>query len=74
MAKKRQKMTPQFKDQVALEPVRKRESGRAIATRRALHPNQVGTWKRQLIYATPEAFASRQSGRQVHQGVRRVAP
>ena len=65
MARKRRRFTPQFKARVALEAVRERESVKAIATRHELHPNQVGTWKRQLLEAVPEVFAGGQDRRLV---------
>ena len=60
MAGKRRRFTSQFKARVALEALRERESVKAIATRHELHPNQVGTWKRQLLEAVPEVFAGGQ--------------
>ena len=42
---------------VALEALRERDSVQAIAARRELHPNQVTTWKRQLLEGLPEVFA-----------------
>ncbi|MCY4647939.1 MAG: transposase [Gammaproteobacteria bacterium] len=61
MAKKRRRFTPEFKARVALEALRERDSVQAIARRHKLHPNQVSTWKRQLLDAVPEVFA--QDGR-----------
>ena len=57
MARKRRRFTPEFKAQVALEALRERDSVQAIARRHELHPNQVSTWKRQLLDAVPEVFA-----------------
>lgn len=57
MAGKRRRFTPEFKARVALEALRERDSLQAIATRHELHPNQVSTWKRQLLEGLPEVFA-----------------
>ena len=45
MARKRRRFTAEFKARVA------------IAARHELHPNQVTTWKRQLLEGLPEVFA-----------------
>ena len=57
MARKRRRFTAEFKARVALEALRERDSVQAIAARRELHPNQVTTWKRQLLKGLPEVFA-----------------
>ena len=44
MARKRRRFTAEFKGRVALEALRE--------------PNQVSAWKRQLLDAVPEVFAS----------------
>ena len=49
MARKRRRFTAEFKARVALEALRERDSVQAIAARHELHPNQVTTWKRQLL-------------------------
>ena len=49
MARKRRRFTAEFKARVALEALRERDSVQAIAARHELHPNQVTTWKRQLV-------------------------
>ncbi len=41
----------------ALGALRERDSVQAIAARHELHPNQVTTWKRQLLEGLPEVFA-----------------
>ena len=47
MAGKRRRCTSEFKAQVALEALRKRDSVQAIATRHRIHPTHVSRWKRQ---------------------------
>ena len=58
MARKRRRFTPEFRARVALEALWERDSVQAIARRHELHPNQVSAWKRQLLDAVPEVFAS----------------
>ncbi|WP_420442398.1 transposase [Candidatus Palauibacter sp.] len=58
MAGKRRRFTSEFKARVALEALRERDSLQAIAMRHELHPNQVSTWKRQLLEGLPEVFAA----------------
>ncbi len=57
MAGKRRRFTPEFKARVALDALREHDSVQAIARRHELHPNQVSTWKRQLLEGLPEVFA-----------------
>ena len=57
MARKRRRFTAEFQARVALEALRERDSVQAIARRHELHPNQVSTWKRQLLEGLPEVFA-----------------
>ena len=57
MARKRRRFTAEFKARVALEALRERDSVQVIARRHELHPNQVSTWKRQLLEGLPEVFA-----------------
>ena len=57
LARKRRRFTAEFKARVALEALRERDSVQAIAARHELHPNQVTTWKRQLLEGLPEVFA-----------------
>ena len=60
MARKRRRFTAEFKARVALEALRERDSVQAIAVRHEVHPNQVTTWKRQLLEGLPEVFAGRE--------------
>ncbi len=62
MAGKRRRFTPEFKARVALEALRERDSLQAIAMRRELHPNQVRTWRRQLLEGLPKVFVGARAG------------
>ena len=68
MARRRRRFTPEFKARVALQALRERDSGQAIAARHELHPNQVRTWKRQLIEGLPEVFAGQRNRGGVNDG------
>ncbi len=67
MARKRRRFTPEFKARVALEALRERDSVQAIAARHELHPNQVSTWKRQLLEGLPEVFAGGAGRKAAHE-------
>ncbi len=54
---KRRKFTPEFKAQVALEALRGDKTIQEIAAKHRVHPNQVGTWKRQAIDGLGEVFS-----------------
>jgi len=54
---KRRKFTPEFKAKVALEALRGDRTIQEIAARHKVHPNQVGTWKRQAIDGLGDVFA-----------------
>ena len=73
MAGKRRRFTPEFKARVALEALREDDSVQAIARRHELDPNQVSTWKRQLLQGLPEVFAGG-AGRKLRQGARGEGP
>jgi len=54
----RRRFTAEFKAQVALEALRGDRTIQEIATRHAVHPNQVSTWKRQAMDGLGEVFSS----------------
>ena len=47
--KRRRRFTADFKKRVALEALRGDRTVQAIAAKHEVHPNQVGTWKRQAV-------------------------
>jgi len=55
---KRRKFTPEFKAKVALEALRGDRTIQEIAARHKVHPNQVGTWKRQAMDGLGEVFSN----------------
>ena len=49
MGNKRRNFDPAFKAKVALEALRERKTLSELASAYDLHPNQIATWKQQLI-------------------------
>jgi transposase-like protein len=54
VTKKRKKYSSQFK--LALEPVKGQRTINEIASSNNIHPNQVSTWKKQLLVEDPTVF------------------
>lgn len=53
----RKTYSPDFKAKVALEAVRGKLTVNEISKQFAVHPNQVGIWKKQLLESIIEVFA-----------------
>lgn len=49
MTRKRKKYSSQFKFKVALEAVKGQQTLNEIASQHSVHPNQVSSWKKQLL-------------------------
>jgi putative transposase len=56
---KRKKYSSEFKSKVALEALKGDRTINEIASQYDVHPNQIGTWKKQLKEALPEIFSAR---------------
>ena len=56
MTKKRKKYRGQFKFKIALEAVKGQVTINEIASSNNIHPNQVSTWKKQLLVEGPTVF------------------
>ena len=56
MAKKRRQHNNQYKFKVALEATKGLKTLNAIASENNLHPNQVSSWKKQLLAAGPAVY------------------
>lgn len=54
---KRKTYTAEFKAKVALEAIKGKLTVNQIAKTYSVHPNQVGSWKKQLLEALPDVFA-----------------
>ena len=59
----RRRFTADFKAKVALEALRGDRTVQEIAAKHKVHPNQVGTWKRQAIDGLGEVFRTAPIGR-----------
>ena len=55
MFRKRRRFTADFKKRGALEALRERDTGQAVAARHKVHSNQV--WKRQAVEGLGEVFS-----------------
>ena len=54
--KTRRKIDPALKAKIALEAVREQASVADLAQRYEVHPNQICTWKKQLLEHAARAF------------------
>ena len=70
--KKRKKYSSQFKFKVALEAVKGAQTLNELASQNGVHPNQVGTWKKQLIEEGPTVFGQ-DTARQLQEQTEREA-
>lgn len=58
MKKTRRRFTAGFKTKVVIEALKERESIQELAVRFELHPNQISTWKREILENADKAFSS----------------
>ena len=70
MGKKRRQFSNQFKFTVALEAVKGLKTINQIVGEHNVHPNQVSTWKRQLLADGPGVFDNGHSKAEQEQAVR----
>ena len=56
MTKKRRKFSSKFKAQVAIDAVRGSKTLAELATEYKVHPNQISTWKKQLLAQVEDLF------------------
>jgi len=54
-----------FKAKVALEAVKGEKTIGQLSSQYGVHPNQIGTWKKELLERLPELFRSRRSREEV---------
>ncbi len=70
MTKKRRKHSSQFKFKVALEAVKENATLNEIASGNNIHPNQVSTWKKQLLLEGPTVFGQQTAKKLAEQTAR----
>ena len=70
MGQKRRQFSNQFKFTVALEAVKGLKTINQIAGEYNVHPNQVSTWKKQLLVDGPAVFDNGHSSTEQEQAVR----
>ena len=56
---KRRKFTSEFKARVAVAAIKGHKTVNEIATDFGVHPNQVTTWKKQLLESAEDAFSGK---------------
>ena len=54
----RKSRSPQFKSQVALEALKNQKTLNVLAAEYDVHPNQISTWKKQLLEDLPSLFTN----------------
>ena len=60
MSKKRRRYSAEFKFKVALEAAKELKPLSQLASEYELHPNQISTWKKQLLSEGAEVFKNGQ--------------
>lgn len=63
MAKQRQARSADFKAKVALAAITEQQTVAELAQRYAVHPNQIHTWKKQLVDGAAQLFEDRRTTR-----------
>lgn len=58
---KRSRYSAELKAKVALEAIRGQKTINQIASEYDVHPNQVGSWKKQVLQLLPEVFSNRKA-------------
>lgn len=58
MTRKRRQFSAKFKAKVAVEAIKGVKTLAELSTAYKVHPNQISTWKKQLLCNAPELFSS----------------
>jgi transposase len=56
MARQRKQYTGAFKAKLALEAIKGQRTVQELATAHGVHPNQITTWKKQLLASAEDIF------------------
>ena len=62
----RKQYDARFKATVALEAVKEQQTIAQIASAYGVHPNQVGQWKKQLLFELPQLFSDGRKKETLH--------
>jgi transposase-like protein len=66
MPKKRRQYSAQYKFKVALEAAKGEKTLSELASETGVHPNQISSWKRQLLAGGAELFERNGAGKAAH--------
>jgi putative transposase len=66
MGKKRRNFSSKFKAKVALEAIKERQSLSELAQKYELHPNQISTWKKELLEGSSQLFETKRGAKPVY--------
>jgi transposase-like protein len=64
MEPERKRYDAAFKAKVALEAIKGERTIAEIASETGIHPNQIGTWKKQALRELPDLFSDRRKKRE----------
>ncbi len=65
MARHRKQYTGAFKAKLALEAIKGQRTIQELATGHGVHPNQITTWKKQLLASAEDIFSGARERREV---------
>lgn len=64
MGPERKRYDAAFKAKVALEAIKGERTIAEIASETGIHPNQIGTWKKQALRELPDLFSDKRKKRE----------
>ena len=65
MARQRKQYTGAFKAKLALDAIKGQRTIQELATAHGVHPNQITTWKKQLLASAEDIFSGARERREV---------